>query len=58
MHYIQEQTEQRVPALHQEKFTADLQADLANLAPFSIAGMGISLRELETWLNYDGEPKA
>lgn len=57
-HYIQEQTEQRVPALHQEKFTADLQADLANLAPFSIAGMGISLRELETWLNYDGEPKA
>jgi hypothetical protein len=39
----------RVPESHREKFLADLRADLNNLAPFSIAGMGISVRELEVW---------
>jgi hypothetical protein len=47
--HIQTYTETHVPPEHREKFAADLQADLANLAPFSIAGMGFSVRELEAW---------
>lgn len=47
--YIQAQVEKCVPECHREKFTSDLHTDLANLAPFSIAGMGISLRDLEAW---------
>jgi Fic family protein len=47
--YRQVQVEARIPAPHRAKFMTDLQLDLANLAPFSIAGMGISRRELEAW---------
>ena len=47
--YIQAQVEKCVPECHWEKFTSDLHTDLANLAPFSIAGMGLSVRELEVW---------
>lgn len=47
--YIQAQAEKRVPESHRKKFMSDLHTDLANLAPFSIAGMGLSVRELEAW---------
>ncbi|WP_308874470.1 Fic family protein [Thiothrix subterranea] len=48
--HIQAYTKTHIPPEHQEKFAADLHADLANLAPFNIAGMGFSVRELEAWL--------
>lgn len=47
--HIQSETARHIPAQHQTKFMADLRDDLASLAPFSIAGMGISVRELEAW---------
>lgn len=47
--YIQQQVTALVPAIHQEKFMADLRYDLEHLAPHNIAGMGFSRQELEQW---------
>ncbi|MDD5391777.1 MAG: Fic family protein [Thiothrix sp.] len=47
--YIQQQVEALVPAIHHEKFMADLRYDLEHLAPHNIAGMGFSRQELERW---------
>jgi hypothetical protein len=47
--YIQQQVMALVPAIHQEKFMADLRHDLEHLAPHNIAGMGFSRQELEQW---------
>lgn len=47
--YIQGQTAKHVPESYRTKFLTDLHTDLANLAPFSIAGMGISQQELAAW---------
>lgn len=47
--YVQEQVGQLAPPEHQQKFREDLYHDLANLAPFNIAGMGITRAELEAW---------
>lgn len=47
--YIEEQTVQLVPPAHREKFLTDLYTDLNNLAPYNIAGLGFSLKQLEAW---------
>ena len=48
--YVQEQAAITIPEMHHDKFMADLRFDIANLAPFNIARMGISRTELAVWL--------
>lgn len=48
--FVAQQVKQRVPEEHQQKVLDDMRVDLAQLAPHSIAGVGITRRELELWL--------
>ena len=41
---------ERVPPEHRDDFVADLYEDLAALSPPRIAGLGITQRQLQTWL--------
>lgn len=47
--YINNYLTENVPKNDQEKFGADLQHDLKALAPYNIAGMGITQKELAEW---------
>jgi len=47
--YINTYLKEKVPENEQEKFVADLQHDLNTLAPYNIAGLGITQKELEEW---------
>jgi Fic family protein len=47
--YINNYLKENVAENELEKFEADLQHDLKTLAPYNIAGMGITLKQLEEW---------
>jgi hypothetical protein len=47
--YINDYLTENVPKNDQKKFLVDLEHDLKTLAPYNIAGMGITKKELEDW---------
>jgi len=51
--YINHYLKENVHENEQEKFLADLQHDLKTLAPYNIAGMGITQTELREWQKGD-----
>ncbi|MEZ5536743.1 MAG: Fic family protein [Thiolinea sp.] len=48
--FVAQEVGRQVPEEHQQKVLEDMRIDLAQLAPHSIAGMGITRQELEMWL--------
>jgi prophage maintenance system killer protein len=47
--FIAKRTKEMIPIEHHAKFIEHVRNDLAELAPYTIAGMGISVEELEKW---------
>jgi len=52
---IAERAIEMIPEHDRQKFIEDVKTDLANLAPFTIAGMGINQQELEIWHEYQAK---
>lgn len=48
--YIQFQVQQLIPNEHRANFLEDVQEDLNNIAPQRIAGMGVTVGQLQAWL--------
>ena len=50
-HYIQQQTTQLIPTVDQQAFINTVNEDLQALSPSRIAGLGVSIEQLQAWQN-------